>query len=60
MQKFITSDKFQEPFKRKTRYNLKADISKPSPEVIKRLMAYAAALHVFTTKSVGNANILMN
>ncbi len=60
MQQFITSDKFQDFFKCKTRHTKEADVYQPSPEVIKSLLAYAAALHVFKTKSVGNMYVLMN
>ncbi len=60
MQQFLTSDKFQDLYKCKTRYTKEADVYKPSPEVIKNLMAYAAALYVFKTKSLGNLYVLMN
>jgi len=60
MQQFLTSDKFQDLFKCKTRHSKEAVVNRPSPEVIKNLMAYAAAIHVFKTKSVGNLYILMN
>ncbi len=60
MQQFLTSDKFQDQFKCKTLHIKEADVYKPSPEVIKNLMAYAAALYVFKTKSMGNFYVLMN
>jgi hypothetical protein len=60
MQQFITSDKFQDPFKSKTRHSKEADVYKPSPEVMNTLLAYAAALRIFKTKCAGNINILMN
>ncbi len=60
MQQFLTSDKFQDLFKCKTRHTKEANVYRPSPEVIKNLMAYAAALYVFKTKSVGNLYVLMN
>jgi len=60
MQQFLTSDKFQDLFTCKTRHTKGADVYKPSPEVIKNILAYAAALHVFKTKSVGNLYVLMN
>jgi len=60
MQQFITSDKFQDPSKSKTRHSKQADVYNPSPAVIKTLLAYAAVLRVYKTKSVGNLNVLMN
>lgn len=61
MQQFITPDKFKNPFKRKACFTKKVDdVNKPSPEIIPTLLAYAAALHVFKTKSVGDIAILMN
>ncbi len=60
MQQFLTSDKFQDLFKCKTRHTKEADVYRPSSEVIKNLLAYAAALRVFETKSVGNLYLLMN
>ena len=60
MQQFLTSDDFQDQFKCKTRHTKNADLHKPSPEVIQYLLAYAAGVRVFKTKSMGNINILMN
>lgn len=60
MQQFLTSDKFQDLFKCKTQHSEEAIVNRPSPEVIKNLMAYAAALRVFKTKSGGNLYLLMN
>jgi len=60
MLQFATSDEFQDRFRCKTRHSKEADLRKPSPGVVHTLLAYAAALHVFKTKSLGNINILMN
>ncbi|GMT45412.1 MAG: hypothetical protein IEMM0006_1244 [bacterium] len=60
MQQFLTSDDFQDQFKCKPRHTKNADLHKPSPGVIQYLLAYAAGVHVFKTKSMGNINILMN
>ncbi len=60
MQQFITSDKFQDPFKSKTRHSKEAEAYKPSPEVIKNLLAYAAVLRVYKTRNAGNIGVLMN
>ncbi len=60
MQQFLTSDDFQDQYRCKTRHTKEADLRKPSPGVIRYLLAYAAAVHVFKTKSMGNINILMN
>ncbi len=60
MQQFLTSDDFQDQFRCKTRHTKEADLCKPSPEVIQYLLAYAVAVRVFNTKSLGNINVLMN
>jgi len=60
MQKFITSDDFQDQMKCRIRRVKEANVPKPSAEVIRNILAYAAALHVFKTKSMGNRHILMN
>lgn len=60
MQQFLTSDDFQDQFKCNPRHTKETDLCKPSPGVIRYLLAYAAAVHVFKTKSLGNINVLMN
>ncbi len=60
MQQFLTSDDFQDQFKCNTRHTKEADLRKPSRGVIQFLLAYAAVVHVFKTKSLGNINVLMN
>lgn len=60
MQQFITSNKFQDPLRLKPRYSKEPDVLVPSSEVIRNILAYAAALKVFKTKSVGDLHVLMN
>jgi hypothetical protein len=60
MQQFVTPHEFQEPFSYKFRHNKEAEKHRPSPNALRMLMAYAAALHVFKTKHAGDFNILMN
>lgn len=60
MQQFITPDKFQYPTKHKSRYGKEAGSFKPSPLVVRNLLAYAAALRILKTKNMGVIHILMN
>ncbi|UBM62809.1 hypothetical protein LA303_02240 [Candidatus Sulfidibacterium hydrothermale] len=60
MQQFVTPHEFQEPFPCKFRHNKGQEKYQPSPEIVRTLMAYAAALRIFKTKCAGNFNILMN
>ncbi len=60
MHQFLTSDDFQDQSKCKTRHTKEANLRKPSQRVIHYLMAYAAGVYVFKTKSLGNISILMN
>ncbi len=60
MQKFITSNDFQDQMKCERRHEKEVNVPKPSAEVIQNILAYAAALHVFKTKSIGNRHVLMN
>ncbi len=60
MQQFLTSHEFQEPLKCKNRHSKEAEKYVPSPRAVQTLLAYAAALRVFKTKSLGNLNVLMN
>ena len=60
MQQFITSHEFQDSSKCNNRHSKEAEKYLPSSGVVQTLLAYAAALRVFKTKSLGNLNILMN
>ena len=60
MQQFLTSHEFQDPLKCKNRHSKDAEKRVPSAGVVQILLAYAAALRVLKTKSLGNLNILMN
>jgi hypothetical protein len=60
MQKFFLSEEFQDQFNCQPRHSKEADLRKPSPEVIQTLLAYAAALRVVKTKTLGDINILIN
>jgi hypothetical protein len=61
MQQPATSNGFQDSSKCKARQgNGRAEKNKPSAGVVQMLLAYAEALRVFKTKSLGNLNILMN
>ena len=60
MQQFITSKGFQDSFKCNNRHSEGVEKYRPSPGVVQTLLAYAAALRVFKTKSLGNLNVLMN
>ncbi len=60
MQQFITSDKFQDPYRFKPHHTKEPVTCKPATGIVRNIMAYAAALKVFKTKCAGDLYVLMN